>query len=523
MVFLRYRDRSSMPNHSSMSPRRLIPFLGAALAMLAAAAPARAVVGGTAAEITAHPYQVALLDAAEPDNHLAQFCAGVIRDSLHVITAAHCVSNTPFTQDGQPMTRDSLEVLAGTKVMTPTSEVRSQVDQISLNPRFDPLTLENDSALVTLRQPLVLGNNRAPVELADNEQWDAVPPGASLTVSGWGATADSQGEDVNALQAATVDRISSSTCTADYGSEYVASVMTCAGDPVAGGRDACSGDSGGPLVRAFGPTLPLDYKLVGIVSWGPAAPDGTPICGDPDGPGVYTTVAAPSVRNYIAQGSPVAAPANRQAPLLSGTPQVGSALACATGRWSGSPDLAIQWVRTSGGVDVPVANRGAAATYVPSSEDLGSSISCIVFATNPGGESSARSQPSDAVVNAPEGAPSPPPAPAPIALVDTARPVARILTARCVKQTCTLTLRVTDAGVSAGIAKVTGSVRSTYRRSGRTRHRTRTFTARRTASTRFTVKLTKLPVGTQLFSLLATDKAGHRQLLPTRKTLKTKR
>ena len=101
--------------------------------------------------------------------------------------------------------------------------------------------------------------------------------------------------------------------------------------------------------------------------------------------------------------------------------------------------------------------------------------------------------------------------------------MAKILTARCVRQTCTLTLRVTDAGVTAGIAKVTGSVRSTYRRDGRIRHRTRTFTARRTASTRFTVKLTKLPVGTQLFSMLATDKAGHRQLLPTRKTLKTRR
>ena len=50
-MFLRYRDLSSMPNHSSMSPRRLMPLLGAALAVLAAAAPAQAVVGGTAVPI----------------------------------------------------------------------------------------------------------------------------------------------------------------------------------------------------------------------------------------------------------------------------------------------------------------------------------------------------------------------------------------------------------------------------------------------------------------------------------------
>ena len=149
-------------------------------------------------------------------------------------------------------------------------------------------------------------------------------------------------------------------------------------------------------------------------------------------------------------------------------------------------------------------------------------MSCVVSRRTP--TASRRAQPTvGAVAAAPSPPPSPPRRPRPVVLKDTAAPVAKILTARCVKQTCTLTLRVTDAGVSAGIAKVTGAVRSTYRRAGRTRHRTRTFTARRTAATHFTVKLTRLPVGTQQFTLLATDKAGHRQLLPTRKTLKTRR
>ncbi len=109
--------------------------------------------------------------------------------------------------------------------------------------------------------------------------------------------------------------------------------------------------------------------------------------------------------------------------------------------------------------------------------------------------------------------------------------MARIRTARCIRRTCTITVTVTDAGFSAGIAKVTGSVQSSYRRacvrkSRRTtciRRRTRSFTARRTAATRFTIRLTKLPVGTQRFALLATDRAGHQQLLPTRRTLKTRR
>jgi hypothetical protein len=74
-------------------------------------------------------------------------------------------------------------------------------------------------------------------------------------------------------------------------------------------------------------------------------------------------------------------------------------------------------------------------------------------------------------------------------------------------------------------------VRSTYRttctRKGRkvscTKRRTRTLKATSLSSSSFQVVAAKLPVGTQVFTLVAVDRAGHRQVLPTRVTLKTKR
>ena len=74
-------------------------------------------------------------------------------------------------------------------------------------------------------------------------------------------------------------------------------------------------------------------------------------------------------------------------------------------------------------------------------------------------------------------------------------------------------------------------MRSTYRgkctRRGRrvacTRHRTIKPTVAALATNRFKVVASKLPVGTQRFTLVAIDKAGHRQAMPTTKTVKTKK
>ena len=87
------------------------------------------------------------------------------------------------------------------------------------------------------------------------------------------------------LQQVVLRTISSRTCELQdwYGLpkyDFQKSTMICAGY-AQGGKDSCEADSGGPLVcRAPSGR----WKLIGLVSWGPAT------CATPKKPGVYTRV-----------------------------------------------------------------------------------------------------------------------------------------------------------------------------------------------------------------------------------------
>ncbi len=514
-----------------MSPRRLIALLGAGLAVLVVAVPAEAIVGGTAVtDISVAPYQVALLinDPPLTSNRGDETCGGIIRDRTHVITAAHCVYD--WLGSGQVASPGEIGVFAGSSTLSETTTAgRLAVRALSFQPTFDPISYDDDAAVLTLVDPLPDDAQHKAVPLVTSTAWaelQPLRPAPPFLVTGWGSTAADDGVDppetpafLPALQKATVSFVDDATCAMDYQPLTVdGPSQVCARGP---GKDACFGDSGGPLVSG---TPAVDAVLVGIVSNGIG-------CAQASFPGLYTEIDKPGVRSYVTQADPAPAPVNVAAPSIVGTATVGETLGCATGSWTESPSLAVQWVRSAGGGDTALTGLGGPATYAVQPADAGSTISCIVQATTNGGFAVARSAPTGIIPPSAGQRPAAPAPTAPVAQQDVNRPVTRIRAARCVKRTCTLTLAVTDAGFSAGVAQVTGSVRSTYRRrctkNGRrttcAAHRTRTFTAHGIAPTRFTIKLTKLPVGTQLFTLLATDKAGHKQLLPTRRTLRTQR
>ena len=80
----------------------------------------------------------------------------------------------------------------------------------------------------------------------------------------------------------------------------------------------------------------------------------------------------------------VALPANTAAPAASGSLTVGSTLSCTTGTWTNSPSsYSYQWTRN--GVNISGAT---AATYVTVSADAGTSVGCLVTATNAAGSAS---------------------------------------------------------------------------------------------------------------------------------------
>ena len=179
-----------------------------------------------------------------------------------------------------------------------------------------------------------------------------------------------------------------------------------------------------------------------------------------------------------------------------------------------------------------VTNLGAQQSYVVTGDDVGSQVACFVKAHNGGGMAYSQSAWSATV-------PAVPSVPPPSNQVpsqnpqDTAAPVARITKTTCTATRCTLSVTVTDIGFSAGIKTVQSSVRSTYRsrctRKGShktvacTKHRTIKPSVAALTSTLYKVVASKLPYGTQRFTVFAIDKAGHRQALPTTKTITTKK
>lgn len=101
---------------------------------------------------------------------------------------------------------------------------------------------------------------------------------------------------------------------------------------------------------------------------------------------------------------------NLTAPVITGTPQVGSALTSSAGTWSPNPSL-VEYYWVSG---EDVLQSGTSATYVPKAADLGKVISVWVYASAPGYDYGfSHAVASGPVVAAPAPPVVTPPAPAP--------------------------------------------------------------------------------------------------------------
>jgi secreted trypsin-like serine protease len=506
-----------MPKPTPMSSRWVHASAAALCVAAVCCAPAQAIVGGGAVSLTDHPYQVALIDNSKGSAVDGQYCGGSVRDAWHIITAAHCVFNTPFSGSGRAAQPSQIDVLAGTENLTnEAAGARPKVATISFDPAFDSGTLQHDAAVLTLAAPLGLGAKAQPVAIVDSAS--SLAPGTPLYVTGWGdtnPTTNNPSDFPDLLQGVGVNLVSDSACNDDY--EFyggiAGAIQLCA---AANGHDACQGDSGGPLVQALGAGA-ADDRLVGIVSLGIG-------CAKPEYPGIYTEVANPSIRSFVLEAGPVAAPTNQAAPTLSGVAAIGQRLSCSPGAWTGSPSLTYQFVRSTAAGDVGMAANGPAPDYTVTAQDAGTSLRCIVVASNPGGTVFAETARTGVIAGALVKRPS-------STSLDKTAPVAKITKTRCTVTRCTLSVTVTDAGYSAGIKTVQARVKSTYRgtcrRNGRrvacTRHKMTNPKVKKLAAKKFRVTASKLPVGKQLFTLFAVDKANHRQRLATKKTVTTKR
>lgn len=389
----------------------------AACLALASVAPradaaARQIVGGTPVSGQGElPWQAQLAISVPGGTAL---CGGTILSADAIATAGHCVT----ADDGSVLAPQAFTVRVGSADYGRGGQT-AQVAAVLRHPAFATRPLTYDAAVLKLAAPIVPDANAQPLALAD--AGSAPADGTQLLVSGWGTSdpvaigAANQGGLAAVLRSVQVPV---APCTVP------SATRLCAGGD---GVDACQGDSGGPLVTVDGVR-----RLVGIVSAGYGCAAGRP--------GVYTRVAEPSVRAFL-------------------------------------------------------ASSGASAGALPAA--------IVVPAPAP-----------------PVSAPAPTPAAAPAA-PDTTAPRAKVSRVRCRARHCVLTVRVTDAAPSSGIARVRGTVRVTRkckraRRacSARARHTTRRLRSRGASAGGARVVTPRLRRGRAIVRLVVADKAGNQRKAP---------
>ena len=252
------------------------------------------IVGGHPVDPGKYPWQVRIYSTMDDK---VGFCGGSIIAPQWVLTAAHCLLDTP-------------KVVVGYGSIDRTETTKIESEKVIVHP--DYIKGEKaDLGLIKLKQPIP---DAPAIGIADADIDKGVDvPGARVTVTGWGAIWDFQAfqnavdvmagrrsvssrklldqNELNAprkLHEVEIEVIDTGECKSIYKSLQVPAFTVgdteiCATEPT-GGKDSCFGDSGGPLVAPES-NVARGYVQLGIVSWGPQ-------CGNPLYPGVYTRVSS---------------------------------------------------------------------------------------------------------------------------------------------------------------------------------------------------------------------------------------
>ena len=243
--------------------------------------------------------------------------------------------------------------------------------------------IKDDVAVLTLNTPLELSaaENAEAIQLVPAGATPA--PGTTLSISGYGKEEGAEGaQPTGQLYSTTLTAISSDACRNQV--QLNSAVLLCA---ESASSSTCQGDSGGPLTEGSPPVQ------VGIVDFG------TKECpvGQPD---VFTNIAAPEIRDFIEgdESPPVA----RAPDLATGNQMVWAA------RRLPSSHLPVMRAGGAGRHRSPTPSRwktgppqmlqsGPANAFAPLGSLVGSTVVCIVQASNAGGTSTGRSQATPAI------------------------------------------------------------------------------------------------------------------------------
>lgn len=232
------------------------------------------IVGGEETEFGTVPWQVSVRRSSLFGLTSKHRCGGALLNEIWTVSAAHCISDIETS---------SLIVRAGEYDMSSRWELLPFQEQPArqklLHPQYDPLTFENDLALVRVSGAFTFAPHVQPICLPGA---DRPLVGRRATVSGWGRLKNG-GEMPNVMQKAVVPIMENWKCSQMFNMsgrmEKIPEVFVCAGY-AEGGIDSCQGDSGGPLQLQGEDGR---WFLAGIISWGIG-------CAEPNLPGVCTRI-----------------------------------------------------------------------------------------------------------------------------------------------------------------------------------------------------------------------------------------
>lgn len=224
------------------------------------------IIGGKLAEPGSRPYQVALVYLY--DNQV--WCGGSIVTEKYILTAGHCC-------DG--ILPEEMIIIAGVHNLNATDATRQtgNISSIKIHEGYNYLTSENDICIITLTQPLTLGDKVAKAKLPTKPK-ELIT--GKVVVSGWGLISSDIEEDFpSQLRVGTLPVIDRATCIKDYENDESTSLYDsqfCAGFK---GHDECYGDDGGPATCKDN-----EEELCGLVALGYD-------CGDTNNhPSIFTQV-----------------------------------------------------------------------------------------------------------------------------------------------------------------------------------------------------------------------------------------